>query len=729
MATLPGSTGTGGELTARSPLLLDDPGRGWRVVSGVVDVFVVELVDGEAGGRRHPLGTVGPDGALFGLRTQAGGLALLAIGRSGARVEPLDEVKLEASERAGIAERWVEMLAATTPTADDRANVLLRAGQSVAVEEGATVTSLRGTAWIADGADLALDGTALAGALPIAPGLVVTARADATLEPVEGAAAVAAGARWLEGLEALGTAVLTALGHEIASGGDRERDRLARRKSTERQETERVYTSLGRVVDRQGEPVAAPGEDPVVAACRAAGAPLGIDVAEPRRLPDAAIATRIREVARSSGFRIREVQLEDGWWRRDVGCLVGITADGEQPVALVWRRGRYELLDPEHGARSQVDSASAATLAPTAYMLYACLGREPSGGRRLLRIGLLPARADLLRLLAFSVVLGLLSLLTPIAAQAIFTRAVPEDNTGQLLGISLVLVGAALGTATVYLVQGLALLRIEARASTGTQAAVIDRLIDLPAAFFRRFTAGDLGSRALAVETIRQTITTSVTAALVALMVALFNLVYVLVLDVTLGLITIALLVAAVVVLALLLRRQIPPQRRLQAGIGETQALALQILGALPKLRVARAEERAFARWGAALGRMKEAFVATQRVFAGLGAFTAAWQALAIALVLLVVGEVPSANLSAGEFVAFTTAFATTASAILGLVGVLAAASQSVVLWERARPIVESPPEVQSRGVDPGELRGAIELAHVSFRYGEKGRRCSKTSR
>jgi ABC-type bacteriocin/lantibiotic exporter with double-glycine peptidase domain len=115
---------------------------------------------------------------------------------------------------------------------------------------------------------------------------------------------------------------------------------------------------------------------------------------------------------------------------------------------------------------------------------------------------------------------------------------------------------------------------------------------------------------------------------------------------------------------------------------------------------------------------MKEAFVATQRVFAGLGAFTAAWQALAVALVLLVVGEVPSANLSAGEFVAFTTAFATTAAAILGLVGVLTAASQSVVLWERARPIVQSAPEVRSGGVDPGELRGAIEVAHVSFRYG-----------
>jgi ATP-binding cassette subfamily C protein len=721
MAVIRQSTGTGGELSARSPLLLDDPERGWRVVSGRVDVFAVEFVDGEARGRRHALGTVAPEGALFGLRTQAAALALLAIGRAGTRVEPLDDGKLDDLDRVQLAEGWVEMLAAASPAVDDRASVLLRVGHPAVVEAGATVASLRGAAWIEDGAALALDGAPLTGALPIAPGLVLNAQADATLEPVDGAAAVAAGAPWREGLEALGTAVLAAFGREIASAGDRERSRLARRHTAEQEETERVYTSLGRVIDQRGEAVAAPGEDPVVAACRTAGRPLGIDVAEPARFADTSVATRLREVARASGFRIREVELEDGWWRRDDGPLVGVSAESGRPVALVRQRGRYEMVDPERGARSPVDAASAATLAETAYMLYACLGREASGGRRLLRIGLLPARPDLLRLLGTSILLGLLSLMTPIAAQAIFTTAVPQGDRSQVLGITLVLLGAALGTATAYLVQGLALLRIEARASTGTQAAVIDRLLNLPASFFRRYTAGDLGARALAVDTIRQTFTTSVTAALVSLIVALFNVAYVLTLDVGLGLLTIGLLVGAVAVLALLVRRQIPAQRRLQAALGEMQAVALQILGAVPKLRVARAEDRAFARWGAALGRMKEAFVATQRVFAMLGAFTAAWQALAIALVLLVIGEVPSANLSAGQFVAFTTAFSTTAAAILGLVGVLSATSQSAVLWERARPIVASAPEVRSGGVDPGELRGAIDVAHVSFRYGGEG--------
>jgi ABC-type bacteriocin/lantibiotic exporter with double-glycine peptidase domain len=118
---------------------------------------------------------------------------------------------------------------------------------------------------------------------------------------------------------------------------------------------------------------------------------------------------------------------------------------------------------------------------------------------------------------------------------------------------------------------------------------------------------------------------------------------------------------------------------------------------------------------------MKNAFVDSERVLAGLRAFTAAWQALAIALVILVVGGGAETALSAGDFVAFTTAFGTTAAAILGLVGVVSTATQATALWERTRPIVQSAPEVAAGGADPGRLSGRVELAHVSFRYGGEG--------
>jgi NHLM bacteriocin system ABC transporter ATP-binding protein len=718
MANVPEFAPSGGALTTRSPLRLDDPGVGWRVVAGSVDVFAVELVDGDPRGRRHGIETVSAGDALFGVTPRQGDPALVAVGSRGARVEPLDQAGVEPAERARLVERWVATLAARTSAATARASVVLHAGRRATPAAGETVASVHGTVWIEDATDLALDGTPLSGAIPMISGLALEVRDDAALEPVTRPGEPGWEERARAGLDAFGAAVLAGLGREVASARDRQRASLARRAEAEREETGRVFESLGGVVDRRRQAIAAPGESPIAAACRIAGRELGLSVTDPALIRGTSFFSRLREVARVSGFRFREVQLEEGWWRHDVGPLVGVVEE-ERPVALVRRRGRYELVDPERGTRSTIDADAAAALGPTAYMLYACLGPGPADGRRLGRLALLPVRGDLLRLLAFSIALGLLSLATPIAAHSIFTTAVPEGDRSQLLGISLVLVGAALGTATVYLTQGLALLRLEGRAATGSQAAVMDRMLGLPAAFFRRYSAGDLGTRVMGIDAIRESLTTSVTAALVALLIALFNLTYVMLLDFEIGLLALGLLLVAVAVLIFLVRAQIPHQRRLHDANGHTQALALQILGAVPKLRAARAEARAFARWAAGLGRMKEAFVGSQRILAGLSAFAAAWQALAIALVLLVVGKLQDTTLSTGDFVAFTTAFGATAAAILGLVSLLSTASQSVVLWERARPVLESAPETTTGAGDPGQLVGRVELAHVSFRYGD----------
>ena len=718
MATSPGPVTSGGALSARAPLRLDDPGAAWRVVSGRVDVFAAELVDGEPRGRRHPIGTVAAGEALFGVGARATHPALVAVGSGGARVEPLDERGLGAEERADLAEGWVATLTAHIRAAGERSGVVLHAGRPVAPAAGETVTAAHRTVWISDASGLALEGTALSGAVPVVAGLALEVRADTVLEP----AGRPGGAVWDEGrragLDAVGAAVLGALAEEIASAGDRQRDTLARRREAEREETERVFEGLGDVVERRREAGVVPGESPLAAACRIAGGSLGLTVTDPTLLRTTSLVARLREVARVSGFRFREVRLDDGWWRHDAGGLVGVL-DGERPVALVRRRGRYEIVDPGRGTRTPVTPETAGTLAPTAYMLYASLPRGPAGGRDLVRLAMAPVRPDLLRLLAASIALGLLSLATPIAAEAIFTRAVPEGDRGQVLGLALLLLGAALGTVTAYLVQGFSMMRVQGRASTGSQAAVFGRLLSLPAAFFRRYSAGELGTRALGIEAIRESLTTAVSAAFAALLVALFNVAYIVTLDTAIGLLALGLLLGAVGLLALGVRRQIPVQRRLLRAFGETQGLALQILGAVPKLRVARAEDRAFARWAAGLGRTEEAFVDSQHIAAGVGAFAAAWQAFALAMILLVAGNFEEGSLSAGEFVAFTTAFGATAAALLGLVSLLSTTSQAVVLWERARPILDTSPETETGAADPGRLVGEVELAHVSFRYGD----------
>src|SRR5262249_49801864 len=79
------------------------------------------------------------------------------------------------------------------------------------------------------------------------------------------------------------------------------------------------------------------------------------------------------------------------------------------------------------------------------------------------------------------------------------------------------------------------------------------------------------------------------------------------------------------------------------------------------------------------------------------------------------------AGLSAGDFVAFNTAFGTFLAHMLGLGNVGMSVLAVIPLYERAKPILRSHPEVDLTKSDPGELSGAIDIEHVCFRYHEDG--------
>jgi ABC-type bacteriocin/lantibiotic exporter with double-glycine peptidase domain len=69
----------------------------------------------------------------------------------------------------------------------------------------------------------------------------------------------------------------------------------------------------------------------------------------------------------------------------------------------------------------------------------------------------------------------------------------------------------------------------------------------------------------------------------------------------------------------------------------------------------------------------------------------------------------------------FTTAFTQLVTATIAIATAFATIVQVVPMYERTQPILRALQEVDEDKADPGELSGAIELNHVSFRYAENG--------
>ena len=58
---------------------------------------------------------------------------------------------------------------------------------------------------------------------------------------------------------------------------------------------------------------------------------------------------------------------------------------------------------------------------------------------------------------------------------------------------------------------------------------------------------------------------------------------------------------------------------------------------------------------------------------------------------------------------------------VIGLSNTIISILEVVVLWGRAKPILEATSEIDLSKADPGKLSGKVELEHISFRYREDG--------
>ncbi len=170
----------------------------------------------------------------------------------------------------------------------------------------------------------------------------------------------------------------------------------------------------------------------------------------------------------------------------------------------------------------------------------------------------------------------------------------------------------------------------------------------------------------------------------------------------------------------LLARAQLRWERQVYHRRGRVQTLVLQILTGVPKLRVAAAEERAFARWGNAYAAQRGSQTRASIVSKVNTTLFATLPILGYIGIFIIAGA-QTATLDIAAFIVFFAAFGQFLTAMLGLSQSISRTLIVVPLYDRVRPILDAAPEVDESRQDPGELSGAITVRNVTFRYHEDG--------
>lgn len=655
------------------PLWLNGTDHLWLLDHGKIDVFLTRIEGGQPSGALHPLFRLEANALLLGLPEASGAdWGLVAVGLPDTRLLALPRERLMAQlhqhangpqQSTAWLNHWLEQLS-----------------------------------FCADGP--------------------MQAKAQRSL--------LQAASSW-DDIDALHAQLLERLIAQRHAAQAMEQQRMRHKEAREQQNIQAAMQRLSGILAPNAPPgvaMTSPGSA-LLAACQVLGQASAIEFIAPTPVdtPSAVKRDLLSDIAEASRVRKRQVALKGDWWNQDQGHLLATLEDGQRPVALIQGTQGYELHDPERSTVTRVTADIAAGLQPFAFAFYRSFAGTAISLWEMIRFGSQGCLRDYSTALAVGAAVGLLGMVTPMATGMLFDVVIPASDRSQLLQLSMALVAGLLATAMFEVTRGVAMLRAEGKMDYTIQAAVWDRLLSLPTAFFRRYSAGDLAVRANGINAIRQMLSGNVMHTLMSTAFSIFNLGLLFYYNLNLALLALALVAVAIAFTTSTSLIRLRHERKLADIEGRISGLLFQLLSGIAKLRTTGAEGRAFYNWAMLFASQQEYQFKATMVRNALGVFNAVFPVAAnlciFGVVAFYLGD--KANFSTGAFLAFNAAFGGFLGAMLGTTAAITAVLDIIPMYERSKPILQALPEVTGDKAHPGTLAGDIEIAHLSFSYNADG--------
>ncbi|CAM5614597.1 NHLP bacteriocin export ABC transporter permease/ATPase subunit [Streptomyces viridochromogenes] len=481
-------------------------------------------------------------------------------------------------------------------------------------------------------------------------------------------------------------------------------------------------TLLASIGKRNGKRTTAADADAGYAACRVVAEAAGFTLADAAHGgTESDRLDPVERVALASRVRTRSVRLEGRWWRDDIGPLVGHRALSGAPVALLWRRGGYVAVHPATGRETPVEKANAEEFEPRAVMFYRPLPDRPLSPLRLLRFSLRGTGGDLVRLLLSGLVTVAIGALVPVATGRVLGEFVPKAQTGLIVQVCLAVMISGVVAAAFMLLQNLTILRLEGRIEATLQPALWDRLLRLPTRFFTERSTGELASQAMGISAIRRLLAGVGPVVAQSVTVGAMNLALLFWFSVPMALAAMGMLVVIAAVFLGLGLWQVRWQRRLVVLSNKLNNQAFQTLRGLPKLRVAAAENYAYAAWAEEFARSRELQQRVGRIKNLTAVLGAVYLPLCTLLMFMLLAGPARGSMSAAAFLTFSTSVTMLLTSVTQLTGAFVSAVSALPLFQEIEPVLRATPEVRAGSTRPGPLTGAIEARRLSFRYSDDG--------
>lgn len=446
---------------------------------------------------------------------------------------------------------------------------------------------------------------------------------------------------------------------------------------------------------------------------------------------DGASASRILRAARLYGLEGQGFKVEPEALRRM-----------QPPLVLHWnfnhfvvfdgflRRGRARINDPRSGPRTitvdELDQSMTGVVLALAPGPEFRPGGSPPRLLRALRQRLSGARAAVAFVLLASLALVIPGLFVPAFSRAFIDRVLLGAEAGWLGPLLGVMAATAAVIAILTWLQQSYLLRLETRLAITGSCRFLWHLLRLPLEFFQQRYTGDLSYRVAINDRVARLLSRDLAASALGVVLIVFYGTVMIQYDVTLTLVSLAVVSVNVAVLWWVSRYRRDGNRRLQVEQGKLTGTGILGLEMIESLKATGSESDLFARWAGYQAKVLNVRQELQRFTLALDTVPPLLSSVNAALILGLAGlAVIEGYASLGSLIAFqllVAAFVAPVHRLVSLGGQLQTVEgellrlDDVLSHEPAVELGGSSPEVRELG-EAAKLEGHLELRRVCFGY------------
>lgn len=439
----------------------------------------------------------------------------------------------------------------------------------------------------------------------------------------------------------------------------------------------------------------------------------------------------LRRLIDKAGLEMRLIRLEEGWYEKDSGVILGYYGKKKEIAAfLPLSPTKYQIISKSFPQGKPITKDVAAQIDKDAFACYAGLPVEKLAPVDLLKFIMTRLwKKDYQVIVLASFIAGVVALIAPMVTETIFNDILPIFDFQGLVTVTQIVILSSFTALAVTIARSVAILRISTNVDMSVEAALLGRLFALPTRFFRRFPSGELVQRLMGVVAIKNILSGDLLNIVFNLVFSFWSLFLMCYYSLKLTLVAVVLWGLYSAAVALISRNVLSFQRKRVSAHNKTAGIVQQIFIGLAKFRLQGAEGQAFNLWSRAFGeewkwnlklRWQENYRFILASVQPLILYIALYYVVAYDMRLaLEQGHDPYKTvISYAQFMAFHTAF-------VGLNTTLNAAIPLAVQFFSVRPhienmkaILEESPEASDDRVDAELLTGAIRVEHLTFSYG-----------